>query len=223
MCHTKLYNENRIIWTYVCYYCENIRNFSIKQWTTSTGVTQWDPATLLITLVVESGKTIVTTRDGYKTFKIKAKIQKLLHVETLQTNILQISIVYWVVCQWFIKSMHGSSENIDFCNFTFFLYYKMIANAWVFQQKHCVAGFYYLKPGDRYMRQWNWLSLVQVMPCRLFGAKPLIEPMRTYFQLDLLVQNSIKFTSRHKHFHKKECVWKWHVPNGGHFVSASMW
>ena len=36
---------------------------------------------------------------------------------------------------------------------------------------------------DAYMRQWNKSSLVQIKACRLFGIKPLPEPMPTYFQL----------------------------------------
>ena len=39
-------------------------------------------------------------------------------------------------------------------------------------------------PSAAYMRQWTGSSLVQVMPCRLFGAKPLPEPKLTYCQLD---------------------------------------
>ena len=35
-----------------------------------------------------------------------------------------------------------------------------------------------------YSRQWTWSALVQVMACRLFGAKPLPEPMLAYCQLD---------------------------------------
>ena len=33
-------------------------------------------------------------------------------------------------------------------------------------------------------RQWTESALVQVMACRLCGAKPLPEPMLTYYQLD---------------------------------------
>ena len=34
-------------------------------------------------------------------------------------------------------------------------------------------------PSAAYMRQWTGSALVQVMACRLFGAKPLPEPMLT--------------------------------------------
>ena len=39
-------------------------------------------------------------------------------------------------------------------------------------------------PSAAYMRQWAQQALVQVMACRLFGAKPLPEPMLAYCQLD---------------------------------------
>ena len=35
-----------------------------------------------------------------------------------------------------------------------------------------------------YMRRWAGSSLVQIMACRLFGAKPLSEPMLEYCQLN---------------------------------------
>ena len=41
-----------------------------------------------------------------------------------------------------------------------------------------------LRPSDAYMRQQFTPSLVQIMACRLFGAKPLSEPMKEYCQLD---------------------------------------
>ena len=37
-----------------------------------------------------------------------------------------------------------------------------------------------LRPSDAYMRQLTRPSLVQIMACRLVGAKPLSEPMLEY-------------------------------------------
>ena len=37
-----------------------------------------------------------------------------------------------------------------------------------------------LRLGDAYMRHWTGSSLVQIMACCLFGAKPLSEPMLRY-------------------------------------------
>ena len=38
-------------------------------------------------------------------------------------------------------------------------------------------------PSTAYMRQWIGWALVQIMACRLDGAKPLSEPMQTYCKL----------------------------------------
>ena len=35
-------------------------------------------------------------------------------------------------------------------------------------------------PSVAYMRQWIWSALVHIMACRLFGTKPLSEPMLEY-------------------------------------------
>ena len=41
-----------------------------------------------------------------------------------------------------------------------------------------------LRPSDAYMCQWTRPSLIQIMACRLTGAKPLSEPMMGYCLLD---------------------------------------
>ena len=48
-------------------------------------------------------------------------------------------------------------------------------------------------PSDACMHQWTGSAMVQVMTCRLFGVKPLPEPMLIYCQLDPLEQISVKF------------------------------
>ena len=58
------------------------------------------------------------------------------------------------------------------------------------------------------MRQWTWSTLVQVRACRMFGAKPLPEPMPGYSQLDSWEQISMKFESKFYHFHSRKCNWK---------------
>ena len=63
---------------------------------------------------------------------------------------------------------------------------------------------------------------VQIMDCRLFGAKLLSEPMLTYCQFDLRRQSSVKVLSKLQHFHSRKCGWEYHLSNGGHFVSTSM-
>ena len=62
-------------------------------------------------------------------------------------------------------------------------------------------------PSAAYIRQWTGSALVQVMACRLFGAKPLPEPMLAYCQLDSWEQISVKFESEFHHFHSRKCIW----------------
>ena len=44
----------------------------------------------------------------------------------------------------------------------------------------CINVFNSFSPGKSYIHQWTASSLVQVMACRLFGAKPLPEPLMNY-------------------------------------------
>ena len=57
-------------------------------------------------------------------------------------------------------------------------------------------------PSAAYMCQWIGSSLVQVMACRLLGAKPLPEPMLPYCQLNSWEQISVKFEPEFYHFQK---------------------
>ena len=75
-------------------------------------------------------------------------------------------------------------------------------------------------PSAAYMRQWTGSSLVQVMACRLFGAKPLPEPMLTYCQLDSWEHISVKFESEFYHFHSRKCNWKCRLPKCRPFCSG---
>ena len=68
-------------------------------------------------------------------------------------------------------------------------------------------------PSATYMRQWTGSSLIQVMACRLFGAKPLPEPMLAYCQLDSWEHISVEFESEFCYFHSRKCIWKCRLPN----------
>ena len=54
--------------------------------------------------------------------------------------------------------------------------------------------------------------LVQVMDCRLFGAKPFSKLMLVYCQLDSWEQISVKFESEYYHFHSRKCIWNCRLP-----------
>ena len=60
------------------------------------------------------------------------------------------------------------------------------------------------------------------MACRLSGTEPLSKPMMTYCQLDPKGHISMKYHLKFKSFHSRKCIWKCHLWNGSHFVSASM-
>ena len=62
------------------------------------------------------------------------------------------------------------------------------------------------------VRHWTGSVSVQVMACRLFGAKPSPEPMLVYCQLDSWQQMSVKFESEFYHFHWWKCIWNCRLP-----------
>ena len=63
-------------------------------------------------------------------------------------------------------------------------------------------------PSAAYMRQRNGPSLVQVMTCRLFGAKPLSGPMLPYCKWASYKQISVKFAPEFCHFHSRNYILK---------------
>ena len=58
------------------------------------------------------------------------------------------------------------------------------------------------------------------MACRLFGAKPLPEPVLAYYQLDSWEQISVKLESEFYHFYPIKCIWNVVCPIGDHFVQG---
>ena len=81
--------------------------------------------------------------------------------------------------------------------------------------------FNLLRPSEVYVWQQTEPSLVQVVACHLFGAKPVSEPMMIYCQLNPKECISMKYL-KFKSFHSRKCIGKYHVWNGSHFVLASM-
>ena len=65
---------------------------------------------------------------------------------------------------------------------------------------------------DAHTRRWTGSSLVHVMACRLFGAKPLPEPMLAHRQLDSWEPISVKFESKFYHFHSRKFIQKCRLP-----------
>ena len=63
------------------------------------------------------------------------------------------------------------------------------------------------------------------MACRLFGAKPLPEPMLAYCHLDSWEQISVKFESEFNHiiFIQENAFENVICQNGGYFVKGGRW
>ena len=84
------------------------------------------------------------------------------------------------------------------------------------------VSFDQLRLCKAYMRQWTVSALIQIMVCRLVGAKPLPDPILTYHhQLEQNKNSGISIKIQWMFLNKR--VWKYHLPNGDHFVSASMY
>ena len=73
-------------------------------------------------------------------------------------------------------------------------------NPW-YEHNFNFSAIVIISPNAAYMNQWTWSTLVQVMDCRLFGAKPLPKPMLAYCQLNRWEQTSGKFESNYTTFH----------------------
>ena len=56
------------------------------------------------------------------------------------------------------------------------------------------------------MRGWIGSPLLQVMSCRIFGAKPFLQPIMTFYQLYPSEQASVKLESKYKIFIHKNGV-----------------
>ena len=68
-----------------------------------------------------------------------------------------------------------------------------------------------------HMRRWIVSALVEIMACRLDGAKPLPEVILTYNKLDPKEHISMKSYLKLKYCHSRKCIWICRLENGGHF------
>ena len=83
------------------------------------------------------------------------------------------------------------------------------------------AKFNSPRPGGVHIRQYTRPSLFQITARRVFGAKPLSEPVLAYYSLIMRTYFS-GIGNKIKHFYKRKWVWKFHLQNSGYCVSASM-
>ena len=79
---------------------------------------------------------------------------------------------------------------------------------------HCIISrnLNSLRPSDTYICQHDIPTLLQIMACRLFGAKPLSEPMPPYCRLNhkkyISVKSSLKFSFRKFRFEMAPAKWR---------------
>ena len=78
-----------------------------------------------------------------------------------------------------------------------------------------------LRPTDEHTRHQPRPTLVQIKVCRLFGAKPLSEPMLVMvsWTLGYIFQFNLNQSTTDNW---RRWIWICHVQNGVHFVSASI-
>ena len=66
-----------------------------------------------------------------------------------------------------------------------------------------------------------WRLHVRVMACRLFDAKLKTNQCSLITNQTPQGTNLMKFESKYKYFHSRNCIGKYRLFNGGHFVRAS--
>ena len=102
----------------------------------------------------------------------------------------------FVTCPKWINSFFVNNVHLkNYIHFSQFRVFSLfgIRRVYRYHLEHSnPEGYAYPIPSSiAYMRQWAGSALVQIMARRLFGAKPLPEPMLTYCQLDPCVETSV--------------------------------
>ena len=95
----------------------------------------------------------------------------------------------WQCCQNISDNCQTLSDN---CQFLYQIW-TFLSDNFDLSQMSDTFHKHSSPPSAAYMRQWIRQALVQIMACRLFGAKPLSEPMQDYYQMDPCEQTSVKF------------------------------
>ena len=80
-----------------------------------------------------------------------------------------------------------------------------LGNTHILHHMHWGAAVNSSAPRAAYMHQWTGSALVQIMTCRLFGAKPLPEPILTCCQLDPWKPTSVKYDIHENAFENAVC------------------
>ena len=122
---------------------------------------------------------------------------------------------HWDICHAFMVVQHDSVQliamthfkSINSCALKYFLFRvkgvglfvtkpTCLLILWFYKIKNnfmLSSSFNSTSPTAACLRQWMGSALVEIMACRLLGAKPLSEPMLSYCQLDPKVHISVRF------------------------------
>ena len=73
-----------------------------------------------------------------------------------------------------------------------------------------------------YMRQWIESALVQIMACRLFGAKPFSKPMLGYYRLWHVRTKFSETLIKMQRYDSRKFIWKYRLRSGSHLVLGEM-
>ena len=106
----------------------------------------------------------------------------------LSARICNASTITWISYKWLfphlcnLKVIDNHLVNWGLYGFVCINIPNVNPVIWDVSEAYFVDTLNWLRPRDTCMRQWNKISLLQTMACRLIGAKPLSEPTLVYCQ-----------------------------------------
>ena len=101
-------------------------------------------------------------------------------------------LVLWVWISLFKLNIEANAWKV-FLLYTWYINLPMIYLLISTNNIHEVIFLNSSRPTAAYKRRCTGSALVQILACRMFGGKPLPEPMLTYCQLDPWKQTSMRF------------------------------
>ena len=136
---------------------------------------------LCVNWMISECKTAVTIQ-----YKVSARgIYFILHINIY---ILENFPVYVIVCRLMSEWLNLNSTSTEE------------------SQEISMMNFRFNTGNNPFLNPWTGSSLVQVMACHLFSAKPQPKQIMIYCQLDPKEQTSAKSESKFEHFLSQKCI-----------------
>ena len=140
------------------------------------------------------GISVSFIEEGFFWIDMKWSTWEIYYTDLFESTLCVSNLDYWVIFtgKFIAVLMQNPSVSLWISNMSWMSGGSMQKQVflWCFQGSGCsrnISGFYLSNsspPVVTYMCQWIGSALVQIMACRLFGAKPLSKPMLGYCQLD---------------------------------------